>query len=90
MFENQFFDKWLEKKSNEILSKVDKDVTTTEEMLILSLKTQTGHLQNMEHEFNEEFKKIDKRFDNLQKILMWGLGIIVTIGFSIFAKILLV
>lgn len=38
MFENQLFDHWLQQKSQEILSKMDKEKVTTEDMLILTLK----------------------------------------------------
>lgn len=103
MFENQFFNKWLDNKSNEILSKVDKDITTTEEVLILSLRAQSTHFQQMEEEFSGEFKKIDesierlasdlnkqldKKFEKLNKVLMWGLGLVISVILAILAKLL--
>lgn len=62
VFDNQVFDSWLTNKSQEILSKVDKERITTEEMLVLILKAQTNHFYHMDMEFREEFKKIDDRF----------------------------
>lgn len=62
MFENQLFDHWLNQKSQEILSKMDKEKVTTEDMLILTLKAQTNHFHHMDVEFRDEFKKIDERF----------------------------
>lgn len=65
MFDNQVFDSWLTAKSQEILSKVDRERITTEEMLVLILKAQTNHFHHMDLEFREEFKRIDSRFNQL-------------------------
>lgn len=85
MFENQLFDHWLQQKSQEILAKMDKEKVTTEDMLILTLKAQTNHFHHMDVEFREEFKKIDqrfqaidKKFDRLYTALMWGFGLVLT------------
>jgi Fe2+ transport system protein B len=67
MFENQMFDHWLNQKSQEILSRIDKERVSTEDMLILSLKAQTNHFHHMDVEFREEFRKIDKRFESLDQ-----------------------
>ncbi len=64
VFDDQVFDSWLTKKSDEILSKVDREKITTEEMLVLILKAQTNHFHHMDVEFRQEFKKIDERFDS--------------------------
>lgn len=62
VFDNYVFDSWLNKKSDEILSKVDKTTISTEEMLTLILKAQTNHFHHVDVEFREEFKRIDARF----------------------------
>jgi hypothetical protein len=67
VFENQLFDHWLNKKSQDILSKMDKEQVTTEDMLILTLKAQTNHFHHMDVEFRDEFKKIDLRFDQMDR-----------------------
>jgi hypothetical protein len=67
VFDDQVFDSWLTKKSDEILSKVDREKITTEEMLVLILKAQTNHFHHMDVEFRQEFKKIDERFDSESK-----------------------
>jgi hypothetical protein len=67
VFENQLFDHWLNKKSQEILTKMDKEQVTTEDMLILTLKAQTNHFHHMDVEFRDEFKKIDHSFDHMDK-----------------------
>lgn len=53
VFDNQVFDSWLTAKSQEILSKVDRERITTEEMLVLILKAQTNHFHHMDLEFTE-------------------------------------
>ena len=81
VFDNIVFDAWLNNKSQEILSKVDRERITTEEMLILILKAQTNHFHHMDLEFRGEFKtiyqnfrdidqrfeKIDQRFEHFDK-----------------------
>ncbi len=100
MLENQLFDHWLNQKSQEILSKMDKEKVTTEDMLILTLKAQTNHFHHMDVEFRDEFKKIDqrfthieskfdKRFDRLYTVLMWGFGLILTSIFGLYIKMFL-
>lgn len=66
VFDNAIFDSWLTKKSEEILSKVDRATISTEEMLTLILKAQTNHFHHMDVEFRDEFKKIDIRFQRLE------------------------
>lgn len=63
VFGNEFFDQWLNQKSNEILSKVEREKISTEDMLILSLKAQVNHFHHMDIEFREEFKKINEKMD---------------------------
>lgn len=103
VFENQLFDHWLNKKSQDILTKMDKEQVTTEDMLILTLKAQTNHFHHMDVEFRDEFKKIDhrfehvdwqfeqvdKKFDRLYTTLMWGFGLMLTSMFGLYIKMFL-
>jgi hypothetical protein len=103
VFENQLFDHWLSKKSQDILSKMDKEQVTTEDMLILTLKAQTNHFHHMDVEFRDEFRKIDnrfehvdrqfeqvdKKFDRLYTTLMWGFGLMLTSMFGLYIKMFL-
>lgn len=103
MFGNELFDHWLNQKSLEILSKVEKEKISTEDMLILSLKAQTNHFHHMDEEFRGEFKRIghefekvekrfeqvDKKFERLYTTLMWGFGLILTSIFGLYIKIFL-
>lgn len=86
VFENQLFDHWLNKKSQDILSKMDKEQVTTEDMLILTLKAQTNHFHHMDIEFRDEFKKIDRKFDRMYTAMMWGFGIMITSIFGLYIK----
>ncbi len=67
VFGNEFFDQWLNQKSNEILAKVEKEKISNEDMLILSLKAQVNHFHHMDIEFRGEFKKIEQRFEQIDK-----------------------
>ncbi len=68
VFGNEFFDHWLNQKSNEILAKVEKEKISNEDMLILSLKTQVNHFHHMDIEFRGEFKGIKKEFESVHDI----------------------
>lgn len=46
VFGNEFFDQWLNQKSNEILAKVGKEKMSIEDMLILLLKNHMNHLHH--------------------------------------------
>ena len=89
VFENQLFDHWLNQKSQEIFSKMDKEKVTTEDMLVLTLKALTNHFHHMDVEFRDEFKKIDKKFDRPYTALMWGFGLILTSMLGIYIKLFL-
>lgn len=71
VFNNMIFDSWLNRKSDEILSKVDRETISNEDMLILILKAQTNHFHHMDDEFREEFKHVrceaDKSFEQIHK-----------------------
>ncbi len=67
VFGNEFFDQWLNQKSNEILAKVEREKISNEDMLILSLKAQVNHFHHMDIEFRDEFKNIDRRFEQVDK-----------------------
>ncbi len=96
VFGNEFFDKWLDQKSDEILAKVEKEKISNEDMLILSLKAQVNHFHHMDIEFRGEFQSIskkfeqvDKRFERLTTILMWGFGLFFTTQIGIILKLFL-
>lgn len=62
VFNNEIFDSWLNKKSDEILSKVDREKISTEEMIILVLKAQTNHFHHMDVDMKKGLSDIDHKF----------------------------
>ena len=54
VFNNQIFDSWLNHKADEILSKVNREKITTEEMIVLILKAQTNHFHHMDEEMKND------------------------------------
>ncbi len=66
VFNNEIFDEWLTCKSQEILSKVDRERITTEEMIVLVLKAQTNHFEHMDREFRGEFGSIRQQFSDMK------------------------
>jgi hypothetical protein len=96
VFDNHVFDSWLENKSQEILSKVDRERITTEEMLVLILKAQTNHFHHMDVDFRNEFQKLDKRFekvdqrfDKIWDFQKWQTGLLVVLFAGLYLKIFL-
>jgi hypothetical protein len=104
VFDNFVFDSWLTKKSDDILSKVDREKISTEEMLVLILKAQTNHFHHMDVEFRQEFKRIDERFialenrmdqkfdnkfDKMWNFLKWQGGIILALFAGLYLKLFL-
>lgn len=89
VFDNQVFDSWLTAKSQEILSKVDREKITTEEMLVLILKAQTNHFHHMDLEFRHEFRKIDERFKKMWEFQKWQGGIILALFSGLYLKLFL-
>ncbi len=89
VFDNVVFDSWLTKKSDEILSKVDKEKITTEEMLTLILKAQTNHFHHMDVEFRDDFKRIDSRFEKMWSFLKWQGGILIALFAGLYLKLFL-
>ncbi len=57
VFNNEIFDSWLNKKADEILSKVNREMITTEEMIVLILKAQTNHFSHMDHDLKLAIQK---------------------------------
>lgn len=67
VFDNKIFDEWLDKKAQDILSKVDRERITTQEMIILVLKAQTNHFHHMDLENRDEFRGINRQFTEIKE-----------------------
>jgi len=67
VFNNQIFENWLDKKSDEILSKVDREKISNEELIILILKARTNHFDHMDEEIKSDLKTVDQKINSLDK-----------------------
>ena len=67
VFNNEIFDSWLNKKSDEILSKVDRERISTEEMIILVLKAQTNHFYHMDIDMKKGMSDFNYRFEGIEQ-----------------------
>lgn len=63
VFNNEIFDSWLNKKSDEILSKVDRETISTEEMIILVLKAQTNHFYHVDIDLKKGLADLDTKME---------------------------
>jgi predicted RNase H-like nuclease (RuvC/YqgF family) len=66
VFNNEIFDSWLTKKSDQILSKVDRETISTEEMIILVLKAQTNHFDHMDQDMKLGISDLKSRMNHLE------------------------
>ena len=70
MFNSDMFDKWLDKKSGEIVEKLgDGKEIKSEEMIILVLKAQTNHFQHLDSDLKEEISLIHKKLEQTDRKL---------------------
>lgn len=66
VFNNEIFDSWLTKKSDQILSKVDRETISTEEMIILVLKAQINHFDHMDQDMKKGISELDNQMNRLE------------------------
>ena len=76
---HELFDQWLNQKSSEILARIESEKISYVDMFILSFKAYFNHFHHRNFEFQDHFTKIDKRFDELESLLMWGFGLTITL-----------
>jgi len=67
VFNDEIFDSWLNKKSDDILSKVDRETITTEEMIILVLKAQTNHFHHTDIDMKKGLADLDAKIERLDQ-----------------------
>lgn len=65
MFNDDIFEKWLDKEANKVLEKLNKDgePLSIEDKMILTLKAQTNHFYHLDLELREEMKKTNSKLD---------------------------
>ncbi len=78
MFDDKFFDEWLNNQSQRVMQKVaDGQGIQPEEMMILMLKAQTNHFAHLDqdlrnemielrHDMDRRFEQVDKRFEEMR------------------------
>jgi len=72
MFEDNIFERWLDDKSKELVTKIgNQERLTSEEMIILVLKAQSNHFHHLDKDLREDMKNLredmDKRFEQVDK-----------------------
>ena len=79
MFDDTFFDDWLNSQSQRVMHKVaEGQGIQPEEMMILMLKAQTNHFAHLDqdlrnemielrHDMDRRFEQVDKRFEQVDK-----------------------
>ena len=81
MFDNQYFEKWLDAHANNSMAKVtDGQALSSEDVMILTLKAQTNHIAHLEkdwrqemqvfrHDIDKRFEQVDTRFEQVERHL---------------------
>ena len=65
MFDDKFFDDWLENQAQKVMEKVASgESIAPEQMMILMLKAQTNHFAHLDVELREDVKNLDIRLSS--------------------------
>jgi chromosome segregation ATPase len=95
MYDNQEFMNWLNKKSEQILSKVNNAKILDQDLIILMLKDCANRFEKIDKRFEkieEQFKKVDERFEKIEKKIddnfKWTIALILPIQIGILIKVL--
>ena len=78
MFDNSIFENWLDKETERIVAKMDKEALRPEEMIVLVLKAQANHFHHLDTDLRKDmqdlrtdmvarFEQVDKRFEQVDK-----------------------
>ncbi len=72
MFDDKFFDDWLDNQAQKVMEKVgDGQAIAPEQMMILMLKAQTNHFAHLDVDLRNEMlalrKDMDSRFEQVEK-----------------------
>ena len=79
MFDDKFFDDWLDSQAQKVMEKVASgEGISPEQMMILMLKAQTNHFAHLDVDLRNEmvllredmdkrFEQVDKRFEQVDK-----------------------
>jgi uncharacterized protein YhaN len=72
MFDDKFFDEWLDNQAQKVMDQVaDGQSISSDQMMILMLKAQTNHFAHLDIDLRSEMKALrddmDKRFEQVDK-----------------------
>ena len=72
MFDNNFFEKWLDKQAEAAQEKIaNQESLSQNDMLVLVLKAQTNHIHHLGKNLHEEIvnlrQDMDRRFEQMEK-----------------------
>ncbi len=72
MFNDSLFEKWLDDKAKELISKLgDGKSLSSQEMMILVLKAQTNHFAHLDQDLRGDIKSfqtnVDKKFETMDE-----------------------
>ena len=72
MFDNDFFEKWLDKQAEAAQEKITSQESLSQnDMLVLVLKAQTNHIHHLGKNLHEEIvnlrQDMDRRFEQMEK-----------------------
>ncbi len=103
MFDDKFFDDWLDTQAQKVMEKVASgEGIAPEQMMILMLKAQTNHFAHLDVDLRNEmvllredmdkrFEQVDKRFEQLTSridhFMIWSFATTLTVGGIVIAAI---
>ena len=103
MFDDKFFDDWLDSQAQKVMEQVASGQgISPEQMMILMLKAQTNHFVHLDVDLRSEmkalredmdkrFEQVDKRFEQLTSridhFMVWSFATTLTVGGIVIATI---
>ena len=88
VFQNSELEKWLTKKSDEILLRATQGALTSEDISVLCLKGLKQEIRQTNEKMDLGFQRIDKRLDTLTQMMMWQGGMTLTLFTAIIFHLL--
>lgn len=75
MFDDKFFDQWLDNQAQKIMEQVASGQSISpEQMMVLVLKAQTNHFAHLDIELREDIQELDKRLSKEMQEMNERLG----------------
>ncbi|MEI6746351.1 MAG: hypothetical protein WCL34_10345, partial [Methylococcaceae bacterium] len=70
MFDDKFFEDWLDSQAQSVMTKISTgEGISPEQMMILMLKAQTNHFAHLDVELREDMKSMNERLSSEMKTL---------------------